>query len=146
MKDIKDYLIFIIEDDKLYSKMLNFHLQRHEYKNVYVFNEAEDFLNHLHLNPDVVLLDYHLGATNGLEVLKKIKRFNPNIQVILLSAQNEIAIAVDTLKYGAFDYIEKNEQAFDHVYEKIKDIHEMNILLNKRNVNRFKDLFKSFSL
>jgi FixJ family two-component response regulator len=42
---------------------------------------------------------------NGIDVLKKIKRFDPNIPIVFLSGQKEISIAVNALKYGALDYI-----------------------------------------
>jgi polysaccharide export outer membrane protein len=58
---------------------------------------------------------------SGFEVLKKIKRFNPNIYVVMVSGQETIKTAVDALKYGAFDYVIKDNS----VEEK------MNLIINK---------------
>ncbi|MGB0522990.1 MAG: response regulator [Flammeovirgaceae bacterium] len=104
--------IFIVEDDALYAEMVVHKLASHRFGNVQVFNSGEAFEQHLHQMPDIVLLDYHLGDADGVAILKKIKAFNPNIQVILLSAQDRMEVAVSSLKYGAFDYLEKNEESF----------------------------------
>lgn len=105
--------VFIVEDDIFYSEMLAHKLKVSGFENAQVFNSGETFEQHLYQMPDIVLLDYHLGDANGVELLKKIKAFNPNIQVILLSAQEQMRIAVNSLRYGAFDYLEKNEQSFE---------------------------------
>ena len=57
---------------------------------------------------------------NGLQVLKKLKDKFPNVPVIFLSSQEKTEIAANTMKYGAYDYIVKNESAF----------HRLEILLN----------------
>jgi DNA-binding NtrC family response regulator len=46
---------------------------------------------------------------NGFDVLRKTKRYNPNTYVIIMSGQSDIANAVETLKFGAFDYIVKGD-------------------------------------
>ena len=73
-----------------------------------------DFLIH---TPDVIVLDYFLdgidrSAMNGLETLDKIKAFNPEIPVIMLSSQDKIEVAVECMHHKAFDYVVKSETAF----------------------------------
>ena len=64
--------------------------------------------------PGIVLLDHSLsGQLSGLEVLKKIKSINPDIHVIFISAQEKMNIALQALKFGAFDYIIKDENALE---------------------------------
>ena len=99
--------IFIVEDDRFFASMLKLVLGKNSYTNVRHFDNGEDFLENIYQNPDLVILDYNLGTMNGLDVLKQIKSINPNIHVIFLSSQNEMNVAVSSLKYGAFDYIEK---------------------------------------
>jgi DNA-binding NtrC family response regulator len=55
-----------------------------------------------------------------LEVLKKIKSINPDIHVLLVSGQKNIPVAVDVLKYGAFDYVVKNDNVYEAIEEKVK--------------------------
>ena len=74
-------------------------------------------MENLELNPDVIILDYHLDgidatAMNGLETLEKIKAFNKDIPVVMLSSQDKIDVAVNCMHHKAFDYVVKSETAF----------------------------------
>ena len=57
---------------------------------------------------DVVLLDYHLPDANGLDVLRAL-RDRPHPPVIMMTGLNDVAIAVETLRAGAADYVPKSE-------------------------------------
>jgi DNA-binding NtrC family response regulator len=100
--------IFIVEDDKFYATLVKDFLAKKNYSNVEVFGSGEACLENMHRSPSVVILDHGLGRTSGLDVLKKIKSINPNIHVIFLSAQEKMGVAINALKYGAYDYLEKN--------------------------------------
>ena len=74
-------------------------------------------MENLSHNPDVILLDYHLDgmdktAMNGIEALDKIKTFNPDIPVVMLSSQDKIDVAINCMHHRAFDYVVKSETAF----------------------------------
>ena len=74
-------------------------------------------LENLTHNPDVIILDYLLDgvektAMNGLTTLDKIKAFNPDIPVVILSAQDKIDVAINCMHHRAFDYVVKSETAF----------------------------------
>ena len=56
---------------------------------------------------DLILTDYRMPDKNGLEVLKEAKQINPLIEVVLITAYGTIQGAVDAMKLGAADYIEK---------------------------------------
>jgi len=63
------------------------------------------------------VLDYFLDgvdktAMNGIDTLDKIKAFNPDIPVIMLSSQDKIEVAIDCMHHKAFDYVVKSETAF----------------------------------
>ena len=107
MKLAKDINIFIVDDDpmcrKLYSRCL--HLLGCE--QIQLFDNGQECINELVKQPDVVFVDYYMDGLNGLEVLKKIKRFDPDIFVVLISGQQDMQVAINSLKYGAFDYIIK---------------------------------------
>lgn len=106
---MEEFKIFIIEDDEWYRELLNYNLNLNPDYLVKKFSSGEEFMNHLHEKPDVVTLDYSLPDMDGLEVLKKIKDFNQDIEVIVISEQEKIETAVELLKHGAYDYIIKTK-------------------------------------
>jgi two-component system response regulator AtoC len=74
---------------------------------VKTFSLGKETLDSLADNPDLVLLDIMLPDINGNDVLRKIKSINPHLPVIMLSAQGNIEVALDSLKLGAYDYFPK---------------------------------------
>ena len=116
MKKDKKKVIFLVDDDALYLKLLEIELlQCPEYK-IKTFATGELCIENLSLKPDIIVLDYYLNgidknAMNGLKTLDKIKNENQDIQVIMLSAQDSIEVAVNCMKHNAFDYIVKSETA-----------------------------------
>jgi DNA-binding NtrC family response regulator len=123
--------IFVVEDDKYFANMIKELLSRNNYRNVQVYNNGEDCLKNLKQIPDVVILDYRLGEMSGLEVLRKIKSTNPNIHVIFLTAQRKMNVAINSLKYGAFDYLEKNEESLQRLLVLIRQIRLTNDIVTK---------------
>ena len=105
--------IFVVEDDPTYKKYLEYVLGLNPDFEVNFFSSGNDCIKHLHLKPQIIALDYTLPDLSGEEVLKKVKVFDPEIQVIIVSAQEKIGIAVHLLKLGAYDYIIKNEDTKD---------------------------------
>ncbi len=131
--------IFIVEDNLVYQNILRFDLERLG-NDIYSFTKGEDVLTQLHLNPEIVILDYRLeGDMSGMDVLKAIKGINPDIQVIILSSQEDIETAINTLKYGAFDYVEKTENALAETIQVINRIHQIKAEANHlQKVSRLK--------
>jgi len=79
------------------------------YHNVHSFNRSADCLNQLTQKPDIIFVDYDMDNLGGIEVLKKIKRFDPGIIVFFISEQAAIGLAISALEYGALDYITKQD-------------------------------------
>lgn len=109
--------VFLVDDDPMQVQMLKDHISSKLNVSVTSFSTGEDCLNNLHLNPEVIVLDYYLDsvdkeAKNGIDILQSIKKQSPETEVIMLSGQDKIEIAVETMKHGAFDYVIKNESAF----------------------------------
>lgn len=101
-------LVFIVDDEKAISKLLTYWVKdKWKYK-VEVFENGQEMLKRLSaVNPDLILLDIMLPDIDGIEILKKVRQFNENIPVIMLSAQGSIEVAVEALRLGAFDYFPK---------------------------------------
>lgn len=100
-------LIFIVDDEQAISKLLSYWVKDRWKYQVETFSNGEDAIKSLNKKPDLVLLDIMLPGVNGIETLKKIKQFDENLPVIMLSAQGSIEVAVDSLRYGAYDYFTK---------------------------------------
>ena len=102
-----DKLIFIVDDEQAISKLLSYWAKDKWKYNVETFSNAEDALRNLNKKPDAILLDIMLPGMDGIETLKRIKQFDEHLPVIMLSAQGSIEVAVEALRYGAFDYFTK---------------------------------------
>jgi len=100
-------LVFIVDDEQAISKLLSYWIKDKWKYDVEIFSNGEDVLKKLHLKPDIVLLDIMLPGLDGLETLKRIKQLDPDLPVIMLSAQGSIEVAVESLRLGAFDYFAK---------------------------------------
>ena len=103
--------IFIVEDDKFYAGILEYHLSLNPEIEIEVFNSGKECIENLYKKPDLITLDFSLPDMSGIEVLKRIKLFNAALPIIIISGQEDIAIAVTLLKEGVYDYLIKN-----HVY------------------------------
>jgi len=109
--------IFLVDDDAMFLKLLEIELLQHADFTIETYATGElciDFLSH---KPDVIVLDYFLDginktAMNGMETLDKIKSFNPDIPVVMLSSQDKIDVAIECMHHKAFDYVVKSETAF----------------------------------
>lgn len=121
--------VFLVDDDRLYLVSLKNHLEE-KFKSditVQMFTSGEECLKSIHDRPHLVILDYFLNtgdpdSMHGLQVLKKVKDESEDITVIMLSAQNNIEIAVSAIKFGSKEYIVKCEDAFGQVETVIKDL------------------------
>ncbi|MBE7173909.1 MAG: sigma-54-dependent Fis family transcriptional regulator [Williamsia sp.] len=119
------FKIFILEDDVWYGSMLHHYMSLNPEYLVKRFDSPKDFFARLHENPDVVTLDYSLPDSDGGEVLKRIKEFNKDIQVIIISGQEDVATAISLLKNGAFDYIVKDSDAKDRLWNTVMHLREL---------------------
>lgn len=122
MTSTKPLKIFVVEDDEWYCNFLEYNLKLNESNQVKKFLNAKDFLNCLHENPDVVTLDYSLPDMDGDQVLKRIKEYNKDIQVLAISGQEDISTAIGLLKLGAYDYIVKDEDTRDRLLNIVNNI------------------------
>lgn len=117
--------LFLVDDDALFLKSLELEFLNHDNFIIETFLTGELCISALEKKPDIIILDYLLdgnisGAMNGLATLDKIKAFNNEIPVIILSAQDRIEVAVNCMHHKALDYIVKSETAFLRVKKLIE--------------------------
>ncbi|KUO61123.1 response regulator [bacterium BRH_c32] len=101
------YKILIIDDDDLVSSSLKKVLIKlnYEVQTCLDAGETQKLVNDF--QPDVVLLDIYLTTHNGIDILKLIKKLNPDIPVVMITGYADVKIAVTSIKAGAFDFLLK---------------------------------------
>lgn len=143
MENQKKVKVFLVDDDAFFLKSLEIQFLNQGGFEVETFATGELCIENLSKNPQVIILDYYLNgieknAMDGIKTLDKIKEFNPDIHVVILSSQDKIEVAVDCMHHKALDYVVKNETAFLRLqkiiatvfkYEKIEK--RLHWLLNK---------------
>jgi two-component system response regulator AtoC len=99
--------LLIVEDDDSMRATLEDVFQKKN-KNVVSVSTGEEALEEFSRNqPDLVLLDIRLPDTDGLTLLRKIKETAPDMLVIIMTAYPQIQTAIQAMKAGAYDYINK---------------------------------------
>jgi DNA-binding NtrC family response regulator len=113
--------IFVVEDDEAYTKFIKYVLSLNPDFEVEYYVDGKSCLDNLHKNPSIITLDYSLPDMAGQQVLEEIKKYDPNITVIIVSAQEKIGTAVELLKTGAYDYITKDQDTKDRLLNTINN-------------------------
>lgn len=136
MQKPTDPLIFIVEDNPVYNKLVVNYLQSKRFNRIESFFSGEECLKRITEKPDIIIQDYLLEGIDGIEVLKQVKRTYPDTEFIFLSGQDSVDVAVNTLKMGAYDYIVKDQMALKKLVDKIsKIVHVQKLVKSNR---RFK--------
>lgn len=119
--------LFLVDDDVIFLKFSKIELLQHADFDIETYTTGESCLKNLGHNPDVIVLDYALDgidkdAMNGIVTLDRIKKYNSDIPVVMLSAQDEIGVAVNCIHHRAYDYVVKNEKSFTRLKKVLSDI------------------------
>lgn len=136
MDEHNDFNIFVVEDDDWYRELLAYNLELNPDYHVSKFENASDCLKHINEHPDVITLDYRLPDMDGIEALKQIKDYDPDIEVIIISEQDNIETAVGLLKLGAYDYLVKEKDIRDRLLNVVNNIRKNRTL--KTQINTLK--------
>jgi len=144
--------ILIADDEPGIRRMIGILLEEEGYvvKAVENGKEAVDAL--LQFRPDLVLLDQQMPVMTGVEAFEKIKLLNPNQIVIFITAFGSISLAVDAVKKGAYDFIEKpfdNDKlilTINRAIEHNRLKKEITVLQKQLSVNRQTIVGESFAL
>ena len=114
--------LLIVDDEPLIVEVLTEHFKT-TYEIDTASNGADALTAVLRARPDLVLLDINMPRMNGVEVLKDIKKIDETIPVIMVTANEQVALAADALKTGAFGYVPKpfDFRYLDHIIATIFD-------------------------
>lgn len=120
----RSFTIYLVEDDPWYGQLLKHHLSLNPDFSVELFTSGKDLLAQLYQNPNLICMDFGLPDIKGDQLLKEILSRNNSLPVIVISAQEEISVAVELLKSGARDYIIKDDHAKDQLWKAVNHIKE----------------------
>ena len=117
---LKEKLIFVVDDDEMFSMMLGDHLSQNPLHRVMSFGTGEKAIRELSKKPDVIILDYNLNsiepnAADGKAILQQIKSLDKQACVIMLSSQEQYGTALQTIIKGALEYVIKDKEAFHRI-------------------------------
>lgn len=139
------FQLFIVDDDNIMAQSLEKHISKKfgNIFNVSVFNSGALALKNLNAQTGMVILDYKLKGENGNEVLKAIKLKNPKTEVVMLTSNEDIYVAIESFKKGVLDYIIKNNQAWKKINSTILTMlmYPVNILIREFGVNKYLAIF-----
>ncbi|MEL6257247.1 MAG: sigma-54 dependent transcriptional regulator [Bacteroidota bacterium] len=130
--------IFIVEDDPFFANLIEFVLEQNPDNEVRKFETAQAVLDQLHLHPDVITVDYSLPDMNGRDLLAKVRARSPESRVVIISSQQDIGTALDMLKEGAYDYIVKDDDIKDRIWNTFRHLKGENKLKQEVEVLREK--------
>ena len=141
---MKNMTILVVDDDPVIRRMLEKRLEKEGYEVLIAEDgyQARKILPQQHI--DVVLTDLMMpGSIGGIEVLDIAKNLNPNIEVILITAHSSIDTAVEAMKKGAADYLEKPIN-FDELFLRLEKIANVqSIMRNAQDLSQAMDTTES---
>ncbi|MDY5051645.1 MAG: sigma-54 dependent transcriptional regulator [Candidatus Mucispirillum faecigallinarum] len=133
--------ILIIDDEKNICSAIKGILEDEGYECDYSLNYAEGFRKLQENKFDVLFLDIWLPDIDGTEGLKEIKRHFPEIDVIMISGHGTIETAVDTIRYGAYDFLEK-PLSLERIVMIIKHLDDKASLMQDLRSSKYKNVKK----
>ena len=110
------FKIFVVEDNAWYGELLLHRLGQNPNHSVLRFTTAQACLERLGEQPDFITLDYSLPDAKGEQVLRQIKERLPGTEVLVISGQEDVGTAVSMLRQGAYDYLVKDENTLDRLW------------------------------
>lgn len=121
MKSNDEYTVFLVDDDVMFLKSIERKLTATTGATVKGFLSGEECLKAMEEEtPSLIISDFYLNscnkeAMNGDKLLRQIKRRHPDVSVIIMSSQENIEIAISTVREGAEDYVVKNSKAVNNL-------------------------------
>lgn len=132
--------VLIVDDDSFVRTMLGGILE----ENGYLVETAGDGLDALEKYKggsavDLIISDMNMPLMNGLEFVRRLRCFDRDVPVIILTVNNEISLALDTIRSGASDYLLKDENIQDTILIAVKKVMTM-VQLERRNKELIREL------
>jgi DNA-binding NtrC family response regulator len=145
---MKKEIVFIVDDEPMHAQMMEDHLKaKYPSFEIFKYKTGEECNDNMDKNPSIVILDYHLDAVdksarNGIQILEHIRRNYDRTDVIMISGQDKIDVAIECMTAGAYDYIVKNETSFIRTEQAIERLFKHRDVV--RNLKKYKRLTSLF--
>ncbi|MBF9141853.1 sigma-54-dependent transcriptional regulator [Hymenobacter properus] len=127
------FKIFVIEDNEWYGELLVYRLSQNPNHSVQRFATARACLDHLDEKPDFITLDYSLPDAKGEQLLRQIRERLPGTEVLVVSGQEDVGTAVSMLRQGAYDYLVKDENTLDRLWNIVGKVEQQARLRRENN-------------
>ncbi|MBK9096876.1 MAG: sigma-54-dependent Fis family transcriptional regulator [bacterium] len=140
---MKDYNILVIDDEAAQRDVLAGYLKKKGYK-IFSASSGREGIDFVKNNPvDIILSDFKMPDLNGIEVLEQVKKINPEISFVIVTAYGTVENAVKAMRLGAVDYISKpvDLDELDLMIERIVDLKNLkseNQLLKTQLQDKYK--------
>lgn len=129
--------VFIVDDDEYFNNILQSYVSKigkelNQPMDASGFLNGSDCLKEIRKNPDYVILDFYLDENNditltGYDVLEKIKKYNPDIKVIVISQMHEWEnFKEEFRRFGASDFLKKDDDLYNNL-KKIMSQSDINL-------------------
>jgi len=134
-------IIHLIDDESIIHDIFRRIFKSDEYELIISENMSQALTNH-HPEVDVVIMDLMIPGTSGIEIFKQLASEDPAIRVIFLTAFGTIESAIEAIKLGAVDYLQKpfNNMELQHRIDRVireRKVNQENIRLKKTLNQRF---------
>jgi len=137
--------LFIVDDNKLTVSTLRQYLHNRFGSGLKIstFNDGESCLEKVDKETNIVILDYFMKGKNGLEVLKNIKTINPKTEVIMLSGNEDVALAIETFRAGATDFVIKGAGSWKKITKLVNHIitEPIRLIVKEFGVSKYMAIF-----
>lgn len=133
--------IFVVDDDQVSILVISKSLREIDDHEIYTFTSTDAFLENIHPDTDIAIIDYQIDHRTGIDVAVILKEKYPRIYIIGISSQEDIGVAADFIEKGAWRYVVKNENMSTKLLQYVKDA-TIQIFGNRYFSEEVKDLIK----
>jgi DNA-binding NtrC family response regulator len=121
MKSASETIVFVLDSNVVYQRVIAQYLQVAGIRSVIVFSDPDKMYHSLKLSPDILITEYlfEKNALRGRQILSKVKEISPSTDIYFHTALRDVDTAVNAIHSGALDYIVKSSSALDELVRKI---------------------------
>lgn len=137
--------LFIVDDNPMVAMGLRQHLI-HRFGselNITTFPTGKSALENISADTNMVILDIMLEGENGNDILKSIKIINPATEVVMLSSNNEMEVAIRSFRNGASDYVVKGEKSWKKITSLVLKAltYPVRVMVQEFGINKYIAMF-----